>query len=702
MPDGSFSPLASANDASVAVEDDPTQDLATRISASGKVREIRISSDGTHIVYQNQHQYKVGASTETELWVAEADVPNSARLLAAGGFFNGGTVFHPDGKRIVFLSDRDSPGKAGTMYTLNFATDTADTVPEAIKTGGKTVQGFDISPDGEWIVFLSPAETSEAYKTRVKDKYDAKVYSEKVALSRIMLYNFATGKTSTLKGVRDDLQVESATWSPNSKEILYRMRQNKGTEYTEMPIVVERIAIKGENLVPVPVATYGRTPAGQSLWLASGHIADLQSYVPTNTLDARTLFVNPVGKPFSSSGDGVTTRLYGVTEDAVRIVNMQPGVSDDGKGFIAVEVCNDIDTHMDVVVCSAEGDVRTTVKMFETEDDAIWFSAWDARRVVDSSGEVTYLFACILSSAIRHEPLNAYTIRVDSKGVLKKRVKISSHLDWLAEAPKLKTEVVYWKAADGTQLSGLVRYPPGYESGKLPTVLFLHGGPYRRMIPDYMPYFCNWRELLAWSGYLVISPNYRGSQGRGHEFAKAASLGVGVLDWGDCDSMVDEMVKRGVADPQRLGVGGWSHGGSIAAWGVTKSKDRYKAAIIGAGATNWEGMVMESGSPELEAAIGGSVPWDHDAPEKSERKTSPVHSVAGVSTAVLILHGDKDERVPVGQAIGFWRGLKRRAGDRGKEAAELVVYPREPHGFVERKHAEDVQRRVVAYFKAWL
>ncbi|KAJ7272079.1 Alpha/Beta hydrolase protein [Mycena haematopus] len=697
MPDGKIPTEKGTIHTTTSIEDDESQDLATRISASGKVREIRISPDGAHVVYQHQYQYKVGATKEAELWVAQTDVPGSARLLTGGGFFNGGTVFHPDGRRIVFLSDRASPGKAGTMYMLDFATANAETAPEAIDTCGKTVQGFDLSPDGAWIVFLSPADTSEAHAARVKDKDDGKVYGEKIGLSRIMLNNFATGETSVLKGVRDDLHVESATFSPDSREILYRMRENKGVEYSEMPIVVERIAITGENPVPISVATYPRSPAGQSLWLASGHIADLQSYVPTNTLDARTLFVNPISEPFSV-GAGATARLYGVSEDAVRIVNMQPGTNAAGEGFIGVEVCTDIDTHMDVVVCSANGSVRTSVRMFETDEDAVWFSAWDARRVVDGS----YIFAAILSSAIRHEPLNAYTIRVDSNGALKKRVKLSSHLQWLADAPRLRTEVVYWKAADGTQLSGLVRYPPGYESGRLPTVLFLHGGPYRRMIPDYMPYFCNWRELLAWSGFLVISPNYRGSQGRGHEFATAATLGVGVLDWADCDSMVDEMVRRGVVEPERLGVGGWSHGASIAAWGVTKTKTRYKAAIIGAGVSNWEGMVMESGSPELEVAIGGSAPWDHDAPEKSERKTSPIHSVAGVSTAVLILHGDKDERVPVGQAIGFWRGLKRRAAARGREAAELVVYPREPHGFVERKHAEDVQRQVVAYFKAWL
>ncbi|KAJ7091858.1 Alpha/Beta hydrolase protein [Mycena belliarum] len=690
-------------------------DLPARIAASGKVREIRLSPDGRHVVYQDQHQYKTGASTEADLWVAQTDVPGSARLLVGGGCYNGGVVFHPDGQGIVFLSDRATPGKAGAIYILAFRAE-AGTEPELLETSAP-VQGFDISPDGKRIAFLSPAETSEAYAARVKAKDDAKVYGEKVGLSRIMLYDFATGETTAVKGIRDDMQVESLVWSPDSNELLYRMRQDKGPEYSEMPILVEKLAIAGEGAVPTTIGWYPRSPSGQTLWLSSGHIADMQSYIPSNTLDARTLFVHRLGEPLYDcvTGDeGGTRRLYGATEDAVRIVNMQANRADNaaGEGFIAVEVCNDIDTHMDIIVCSADG-VRKSLTMFETDDDAVWFSAWDAKRVVGDSGEVSYIFAAILSSAIRHEPPNAWTVRVDSKGELIARAKLSSHLQWLADAPKLKTEVVRWKAKDGTLLSGLVRYPPGYESGMLPTVLFIHGGPYRLTThPDYMPYFCNWREILAWSGYLVVSPNYRGSQGRGHEFAHAANLGVGALDWADCDSMVDVMVERGIADPSRLGVAGWSHGkylntmndegGSIGAWGVTKIKTRYKAAIIGAGATNWEGMVMESGSPELESAIGQSTPWDHDDPKESTRKTSPIHSVSGVSTAVLILHGDKDERVPLGQAIGFWRGLKRRADDRGKEAAELVVYPREPHGFVERKHAEDVLRRVVAYFGKWM
>lgn len=134
-------------------------------------------------------------------------------------------------------------------------------------------------------------------------------------------------------------------------------------------------------------------------------------------------------------------------------------------------------------------------------------------------------------------------------------------------------------------------------------------------------------------------------------------------------------------------------GGSLTAWGVTKTKNKFKAAVVGAGAVDWEGMVLQSASPELEVghasrvlklfrselglkmAISGHDPWG-----SKKRKSSPIHEVAAVDTAVLILHGEKDERVPVGQSVGFWRGLKRKATERGKKTAELIVYPREPHG----------------------
>ncbi|KAF8068855.1 Alpha/Beta hydrolase protein [Lyophyllum atratum] len=673
----------------------------SQIASSYKVRDVQLSPDGSTILYQVQPFYKADR-TISELWLAQTDIPQSARplTLTNGAYNDKAGVFHPDGRRVIFLSDRSSVGKPAQIYLLdldNKGGSDAEPVPLSPKLEKKGVQAFDVSPDGEFVAFTSRDDAvSEDELKRIEEKDDARVFDGSGGVggfSRLRVYSFATGAIWTLEGVRKDRHIEAFTWSPDSTRLLYRLRQGRESEFAEREVTLESIAVEDSCQIPCVVGVYPRSPSGQNIWTNSGHILSLQSYDSRNILDARALFADRADKQISFTKFG--ERLYGLTDDAVRIVDM--------RGDIAVEVCCDVDTNIDIVSFDADThEAKKRLTIFQTQQEAIWFGSWDAKRVVDIGGNSSYVFAAVLSSVVRHEPPNVWACRVSDDGrELSPKLQLSSHLQWLTDIPSITAEVVRWTSTDGTHLSGLVRYPPGYKAshGPLPTVLFLHGGPYSQ---DYMPYFCNWRELFALEGYLVISPNYRGSQGRGHEFAHGASQGIGVHSWADCESMVDEVIRRGLADPGRLGIAGWSHGGSLTAWGVTKTRNRFKAAIVGAGVSNWEGMVMDSESPELEAEIGQSAPWDCDDLEHSMRKTSPIHSVAGVTTAVLILHGEKDERVPVSQGIGLWRGLKRRASERGREAAQLVLYPREPHGFVERKHAEDVLKRVISYFDTWL
>ncbi|RDB29887.1 putative peptidase YuxL [Hypsizygus marmoreus] len=694
-----------------------------QIASSQKLRDVRISPDGSMVLYQVQPFYKSDRFV-SELWLAFTDVPQSARPLTNGLFYDRAGVFHPNGKQVVFLSDRHSPGRAAHIYVLGLTGGAAvqsEPAPLLSSPGTKAVLAFEISPDSRFLAFSSDDETSPEEIRKVEEKDDARVFGGRDGttqrFARLRVYSFEKGTVSTLGGIRKDRHIESFTWSPDSKRILYRLRDGRGSEFTEREVILESVSIKNTDDPSCALGSYPRSPSGQNIWIPSGRIISLQSYEPRNPLDARALFVQHIDEAASSLNG--TERMYGLSEDAVRVVNIAGTCH--RHGGVAVEVCSGVETSIDVISYEKNHNLMRFT-LFRTHQEAIWFGAWDARRVVDEDGNISYIFAAVLSSGVTHRPPNVYTGRVTGKGrEVTETLQLSSHLQWLADAPVVATEVFQWTTRDGTVLSGVVRYPPGYDAsqGRLPTVLCIHGGPYRRDILgdvpvhaldqrakrrsiDYMPYFCNWREFLALEGYLVISPNYRGSQGRGHDFAHAASQGIGAYDWPDCESMVDEVIRRGLADPARLGVAGWSHGGSLTAWGVTKTKDRFKAAIVGAGASNWEGMVMESGSPELETEIGQSAPWGCDGLERSTRKTSPIHCVAGVATAVLILHGERDERVPVGQAIGLYRGLKRRASERGKQSAQLVIYPREPHGFVERKHAEDVLMRVLSHLDTWL
>ncbi|KAJ4489909.1 Alpha/Beta hydrolase protein, partial [Lentinula aciculospora] len=710
----------------------------SNIAATQKVRNVKISPNTKHIIYQVVPFYKGPEHMTSEIWLAETDVAESARRLSDGLCSDRAAEFYPDGNSIIFVSDRKQPGKAKDLYRLFLSDIEFGNNPQSLNLG-RSVQGFELSPDGQHIAYSSTRDSDAEFTTSC----DAKVYRDGIQKSSLGLWihSLESGKSRLVDGIDSAFHIESYTWSPDSSELLYRLRRGKESEYSEQAIVLQRISIVPGSL-PVTLGTYPRSPSGPNIWTGSGHIVGLQNYDPRNSLDARALFVHHTSMTLQSEigQPNRLKRMYGDSEDAVRIVDMQTkshASRYDGSGVIAVEVCSDADTHIDAVYFhrndSAPKDKCpfAVLPLFRTQGEAIWFGAWDAKCTYDSATDrTTIVVAAVVSSGVRNEPPNVWSIRIDENMGVKDtppshaarqawfdvpnsyypsltstRYKLSSHLDWLKHAAPVHTEIIHWIVEDGTKLSGLVRSSSSAMKYPLPTVLFIHGGPYRRDIPGtlfhfyYMPYFCNWRELLASAGYLVISPNYRGSQGRGHTFAYAANQGIGACDWPDCESMVDEVIRRGWADPTRLAVAGWSHGGSLTAWGVTLTKNRFKAAIVGAGASNWESMVMESGSPELEKAIGQRDPWDGKA---HRTNLSPIHRVDGVSTAVLILHGDKDERVPVGQAIGLYRGLQRKADERGKRGAELVVYPREPHGFLERGHAENVMERVLRHFHKWL
>ncbi|PBK90030.1 alpha/beta-hydrolase, partial [Armillaria gallica] len=661
---------------------------------------ISISPDGERVLYQVQQFYKSADRVLAELWLAQTGVADSARQLTNGDFHDRAGVFHPfDSNMVIFLSDRWSPGKGGNIYSLRLAEDEVPT-PLAVEPMKKGIQQFQISPDGKYIAFTAAGDGPAR-----GDRDDARRMGDKRGLSHLFLLNPITGEVSSMDRIRKDRHVESFTWSPDSKELLYRLREDRGSEAAEREVLLERVSVVSQD-APVTIDVYPRSPSGSNIWLSSDHVLTLQSYDAANILDARTLYVRQGGDKRA-----LVRKLYGETEDAIRIVDMTNHSEGTSNGMIAVEIASDTDTRIDgISFASSKTDECEIHSLFRTQDEAIWFGAWDAKRVRSATG-VSYVFAAVLSSGIRHEAPNVWSVRIDDderycggsslgSGI---RMQLSSHLQWLVKAPQIKTEAIRWKSKDGVELSGLVRYPPNIDKRRgcaLPTILFLHGGPYRRDVPDYMPYFCNWREMLASAGYLVISPNYRGSQGKGRVFAHAAACGIGAFDWPDCQSMVHEVVARGLADPDRLGVAGWSHGGSLTAWGVTQTKTMFKAAIVGAGVSNWESMVMEAASPELEGALGGISPWNGRM-NKASRKESPVQRVAGVTTAVLILHGEKDERVPLGQGIGLYRSLKRTEGP-CKDRVEMVVYPREPHGFVERKHAEDVMLRVLDHLRRWL
>ncbi|KAA2267213.1 S9 family peptidase [Solihabitans fulvus] len=258
-------------------------------------------------------------------------------------------------------------------------------------------------------------------------------------------------------------------------------------------------------------------------------------------------------------------------------------------------------------------------------------------------------------------------------------------------------ERLSYQASDGLALDGLLILPPGRSrrDGPFPLVTLVHGGPYDRYADQLQLGWYPSGQWLAAAGYAVFLPNARGGQGHGHEFAARVAGAVGDAEWTDVLTGIDALVADGVADADRLGIGGWSHGGFAAAWAVGQT-DRFRAAVMGAGISDW-GMLAGTGEHgRFEAGLGGSIGWEGTGPHPHDRR-SPISFTARIRTPVLILHGEQDTNVPLGQAEFFHRALRRFGVEH-----EFVVYPREGHAIRERGHQLDLLRRTRAWFDRWL
>jgi dipeptidyl aminopeptidase/acylaminoacyl peptidase len=203
----------------------------------------------------------------------------------------------------------------------------------------------------------------------------------------------------------------------------------------------------------------------------------------------------------------------------------------------------------------------------------------------------------------------------------------------------------------------------------------------------------DWGQWLAAHGYAVLLPNPRGSSGRGREFAHRNRRAWGIGDFDDLLSGVDHVIAQGLADPDRLGVGGWSYGGYLTAWAIGHT-DRFKAAVVGAGVINlvsFQASDIPTWLPTEQMLVS-----PYDAPE-SYLRSSPISYAAHIHTPTLIAHGASDERVRLGQGRELYHSLRHRS-----IPTEMVVYPRETHSINERHHQRDLLSRVIDWYDRWL
>ena len=261
----------------------------------------------------------------------------------------------------------------------------------------------------------------------------------------------------------------------------------------------------------------------------------------------------------------------------------------------------------------------------------------------------------------------------------------------LTALPRFESRVIRWSASDGLPLEGILWLPVNYRPGTPVSLLTeLHGGPtgvtlHSFPIPRVYPI-----QVFLQHGIAVFSPNFRGSSNYGAAFRLKNANSQGIGDYDDVMTGINDLIAKGIADPDRLGVMGWSYGGYLAGSVITQT-NRFKAASIGAPATDWFTYYGQSDAgPEILATYFGGSPWRN--PENYARHSSR-GGLKNIRTPALLQVGSVD--------INHNGEIYRALVD-DNVPVEYVVYPREGHGIVEPAHVRDLLERNLRWFLKWL
>ena len=274
--------------------------------------------------------------------------------------------------------------------------------------------------------------------------------------------------------------------------------------------------------------------------------------------------------------------------------------------------------------------------------------------------------------------------------------RLTHVFDYVTRDFKLgKQEAIQWKGADGTTVEGVLTYPVDYQAGRrYPLAVMTHGGP--QAADKYSLGSTNYEfQVLAGKGYATLQPNYRGSTGYGDAFLRDMVGHYFQNAHLDVMTGVDEVIRRGIADPDRMVKMGWSGGGHMTNKIITFT-DRFKAASSGAGAANWTSMYAQSDIRFMRTPWFGGTPWQKNAPIEAYWNNSPLKDIANVKTPTIFFVGERDPRVPMPQSIEMHRALKSNG-----VPTHLYVAPREPHVWAELRHQLFKLNTEIAWFEQY-
>lgn len=635
-----------------------------------EVKDVCLSPDGGWVAY-----VVLGADLEKDLstsdiWMASWDGARQVRLTSDPAQ-DTHPRWSPDGRQLAFLSDRGNEDEIAQVWAL----DLAGGEPRVLTAIPGGVEEFDWSPDGKRLALVAnDPDPRVAGKTKadkrkneppiVVDRYQMKrdyegYLSEQRA--RLAVFEIATRALEVLtKGPFDDA---SALFSPDGKNIAFVSKRGVDPDRhwnTDLYVVEARAGAEARALTSFEGSDADPDWESTPRWSPDGSSIAYLRRAGASVLDQ--MYGGPELAVLSLSG-GEPRRLTAGLDRHVRHPRWSP---DGGSLYFALE---DDRRVMLARIPAAGGPVDKLTSGEQVVSDLD----------VGRDGRVVVVVS---------RPQAPTEVFAFENGTLR---PLSHQNDaWLATKTLGSLADADFTSADGTRIGAIVVRPPDFAPGRrYPTIAWIHGGPVGQDQSNFDGSDSFIAQFLAARGYLVVRPNYRGSSGRGDAFSKAIAADWGRLEVKDVLAAVDGLVAQGVADPQRLGIGGWSYGAMTTNYTIA-SDGRFKAAVSIAGVSN---MLASYGVDhyihQYEHELG--PPWK--SLDAYVKLSYPFLHADRITTPTLFMCGQEDWNVPLINSEQMYQALKSLGRD-----TRLVVYPGAHHGIDAPSYRKDLLERIADWY----